>query len=113
MSETLLTILTTLCVAAGGLLLLTLVVVGFTTDGKAERHPGGRGGLVRDNLLLMAPGAALLAMIAIGELTTLDDGQAWLWLWVAVVVGALAWSALPVSGRARARLSVAHRYPPQ
>ncbi|HWQ85534.1 hypothetical protein [Brevundimonas sp.] len=107
-----LTILTTICVTAGGLLLLTLVVTGFATD-KVQRHPGGRAGMARDNLLMLAPGGALLAMLAIGQLTTVDDGPAWLWAWVGLVVGVLSWSALPFSRRARARLSAAHRYPPQ
>lgn len=113
MSGALLTILTTLCVAAGGLMLLTLVVAGIATEDKTRRHPGGRGGMVRDNLVLLAPGAMLLAVIALGQLTTLDDGAAWLWVWIGVFVGVVAWTALPASRRARARLNATHRYPPQ
>ncbi|WGM31424.1 hypothetical protein [Brevundimonas sp. NIBR11] len=106
-------ILVGLCAMGGGLMLLTLLVVGFSTDAKAVRHPQGRMGLVKDNLLLIAPMIAPLTMLALGELTTLDNGAAWLWMWGAVLVGILVWSFAPAQRRARARLTTAHRYPPQ
>ncbi|WP_428149646.1 hypothetical protein [Brevundimonas sp.] len=111
--QTFTAILVGLCAMGGGLMLLTLLVVGFSTDAKAVRHPQGRVGLVKDNLLLIGPAIAPVTMLALAELTTLDDSAAWLWMWSAVLVGILVWAFMPAQRRARERLNTVHRYPPQ
>ena len=111
--QTFTAILVGLCAMGGGLMLLTLLVVGFSTDAKATRHPEGRLGLVKDNLLLVGPAIAPLTMLALAEFTTLDDTAAWLWMWTVVLVGILGWAFMPAQRRARERLTVVHRYPPQ
>ena len=111
--QTFTAILVGLCAMGGGLMLVTLLVVGFATDAKAVRHPQGRVGLVKDNLMLIGPTVAPLTMLALAELTTLDDSAVWLWLWSAVLVGIVGWAFLPAQRRARQRLNTVHRYPPQ
>ena len=107
------TILVTLCVIAAGIMLLVLLGVGFATEAKVARHSGGRVGLIKDNLLLLGPAIVPLSMIAVGSLTSLDDTSAWLWVWGVVLVGVIVWNALPVVRRARQRLNLVHRFPPQ
>lgn len=107
------TVLVSLCVIAAGIFLLALVIVEFATEARAARHSGGRVGLIKDNLLILMPSVGPLSMIAVGSLTSLDDTPAWLWAWGFVLVGVIVWSAMPVVRRARQRLNLVHRYPPQ
>jgi len=104
-------LLQTLAAVALGWLVGTAALAVLSGRKKADRHPGGRKGLVVDNLLMTAPMVPVTTMVL--RWNELGESPVWIWLWVSILAGIMVWALMPATRHARLRTKAVHRYPPQ
>lgn len=103
-----------LVIGLGAIAIVGVLALAEWTSPKSLRHPEGRRGRIRDDLIVLAPMAPFLAMVLTGAFQPDLREQAW---WTAAMFSAagigLIAQLLPIVRRARQRVSALHRYPSQ
>ena len=101
-------------VAMGLIAVCSVVALGEWTSPRARRHPEGRRGRIRDDLMVLGPMLPFLALVTIGAFQPALRDQTW---WTAVLFTlaglGLAANLLPAVRRARQRVSALYKGPAQ
>ena len=101
-------------VTAGLLAFFGVSALAAWTSPKSLRHPDGRAGRFRDEMIALGPLAPFLVLVLTGAFQPDMREQAWWTASMFSVAGAgLLAHLLPVVRRARQRVSALHRYPSQ
>ena len=101
-------------VGVGLLLVGGLVMIANLYDPRNARHPSGRMGRLRDELLVIGTLLPMLAMVVAGALAPgLRDADMWTPVFFAVAIAGLGASFLPAFTSARRRIAKLHSRPRQ
>lgn len=103
-----------LVVALGLFAICGLLVLAEWTSPRTRRHPEGRRGRIRDDLMVLGPMFPFLSLVATGAFQPELREQTW-WTAVLFMVAGLGLGAnlLPAVRRARQRVADLYRGPPQ